>query len=327
MVFENFKLFSLIYSRDEVTSFGLWQESGFNVMPGTDVKKLYNALQTIDRDFFSRHVLEIENKKFIEKLTMGQGSFVLSNPNMHQFSKGTLGGFVTRPDNTESKFGLTCNHIFPMTNLRAYDGDPPHLRDIGRCVFTTRERHCDFAAIEINESVSAQCNITFKRDDGELTNAHVYEGKLENIGILHKIGAGSGVTNGTIFSEEYYVKRLIDDDNKDSVFLVRGTGGRFSEEGDSGSLVFARPRQAAQNYVNVIGMVSGNNVVVKYDDKNDATSLEKQLVTDESDPERISTCFRITIALDLMKKRQRIPVKFKDDLPSSSSSSSSDDSS
>lgn len=142
---------------------------------------------------------------------------------MHQVSKG----FVTRPDNIESIFGLTCNHIFPMTNLRAYDRNPPHLHDIGRCVFTTRERHCDFAAIQKNKSVSAQCNITFKRDDRKLTNAHVNEGMLENIGVLHKIGAGSGVTNGIVFSEEYYVKRLFDADNKDSVFLVRGTGNIF----------------------------------------------------------------------------------------------------
>ena len=178
-----------------------------------------------------------------------------------------------------------------MTNLRAYDGTPSHLHDIGRCVFTTRERHCDFAAIEINESVSSQCNITFKRDDGKLTNAHVYEGMLENIGVLHKIGARSGVTNGIILSEEYYVKRLLDADNKDSVFLVRGTGNLFSKEGDSGSLVFSRPRQAAQNYVNVIGMVFGSNVVVNYEDDNDVTNVEKQLVTGNSDPERISTCF------------------------------------
>ena len=99
MVFEEFKLFSLIYSRDEVTSFGLWQESGFNVMvrPGTDVKKLYNELQTMDRYFFSRHVLEIENKKLIEKLTMGQGSYVLSSPDMRHISnyiKGRSAGLL-----------------------------------------------------------------------------------------------------------------------------------------------------------------------------------------------------------------------------------------
>ena len=72
---------------------------------------------------------------------------------------------------------------------------------------------------------------------------------------------------------------------------MRGTGNIFSEEGDSGSLVFSRPRQAAQNYVNVIGMVFGSNVVVNYEDDNDVTNVEKQLVTGNSDPERISTCF------------------------------------
>lgn len=294
------------------------------VKTGTDIQKLYDELHIMDRNFFMKYAPVIENKKLIEKFTMGQGSYVISSQNRRNITKGTLGGFVTRPTNCEEKFGLTCNHLFPMQNIPAYDGTPLYRHEIGKCIFTTREKHCDFAAIQINRSASKKCNIAFKRDDEKLTNAHVYEGKLENIGILHKIGAGSGITNGTIFSEEYYVKRLLDADNIDSVFLVRGTGNRFSVEGDSGSLVFSRPRQAAQSYVNVIGMVSGSNIIVN-DDEYDTADKEETLASGES--ECISTCFRITIALDLMKRRKRIPVKFKDDLPSSSPSSSSDDSS
>lgn len=42
------------------------------------------------------------------------------------------------------------NHLFPNENEPAYTND---LREIGACMFTTRDKGCDSAAFEIKKSV------------------------------------------------------------------------------------------------------------------------------------------------------------------------------
>lgn len=123
---------------------------------------------------------------------------------------------------------------------------------------------CDFAAIEMNDTISNECDVTFRRDDGKGINAHIYENILEDVGIVHKIGAATGVTKGYIFSSEFYNKYSVEG-NREGIFLVKGTDGKFSEEGDSGSLVFSRPRNIQQNYVDIVGMVYAKNCKAKDD--------------------------------------------------------------
>ena len=268
---------------------------------------------------------------------MMQGDLLLPNPfgyGKHVFG-GTLGGFVTKPNDIESKYALTCAHLFRDESQAAYVSANPQPRHIGKCVFKIEER--DFAAIEIDESVSKECDIIFRRDDHKKTNAHVYDGDNAKLGVLHKRGAKTGLTKGYICSEEFYVKHLTDENNRESLFFVRGTGKHFSDKGDSDSLVFSRPREVKQNYVNVVGMVFGNGVIVHDDEISKEPKCEKDKITvsEESNPdslpsssienENISTCYRIHPALDILKKEKRVPVKFKDDLSSSSSSFSSDD--
>lgn len=154
----------------------------------------------------------------------------------------------------------------------------------------------------MNESVSNNCDLTFRNDEEEETNAHLYNDSMETVGVVHKIGAESDITNGLIESSEYYVNRLIDNENEDYVFLVRGTDGSFSKEGDSGALVFSRPLDEEQNHINLIGMVYGNidNVL---SDEEDADCVED-----------VSSCFRIAPAIKLLEKKLELPVKFKDNL-------------
>lgn len=284
----------------------------------TNIKELRDEIEAIDIIFFSKYKLEIESKKLIGKLNMKQGDILQSSPpdNAEKNNAGTLGGFVTKPNDPESIYALTCNHLFPEENLPAYANAFMQFQQIGQCVFTTREKNCDFAVIEIDKTMSQDCDITFRREDSKKTNAHVYDRNLGELGILHKIGAGSNVTKGIILSEEFYLKNLIDDDNRHSIFFVQGAGENFSKEGDSGSLVFSRPRHAKQNYVNVVGMIYGNKVIVEEDDSQD----EEHLLGNHTEPEFISGCYRIRPALDLFKSKKRVPVKFKDDLLTSSSS-------
>lgn len=314
----------------------MWKGSIFKVFVKSKAnkKEMRKTLIQINENFFDKYRLEIENKKVVETLTgtLKQGNFISSI-----VGKGTLGAFVTKHNESRKKYALTCGHIFPEENLPAFRDEPS--QEIGKCVFSTRENQCDFAAIEINDSVT-DIDITFRRNKNKRTNAYVFDGNIDNLGIVHKNGAVSGVTDGTILSSEFYVKKLIHEEYQDSVFFVRGTEEHFSLQGDSGSLVFSRPQHTKQNYVNVVGMIYGNNVIIDDLDESEKSSDEDENVENEAngssdipsassrneeidvDPEHVSSCFRIRPALDLFERERGIPVKFKDDLTSSSSTSS-----
>lgn len=87
---------------------------------------------------------------------------------------------------------------------------------------------------------------------------------------MHKIGATTNVTKGKILRFEHYAKHL-----SKNLFLVKGTGEKFSDQCDSGALVFSRPRSGRQNYINVLGMVFGNNFI---DDDNPDDSDDDRIV-------------------------------------------------
>lgn len=301
-----------------------------------------DELTKLNRHFFIKYHLEIENGKLVEKRTLKQGDPVLPElpKRGKKYVSGTLGGFVTKTDNKKKIYALTCNHVIPNKNTPAYAKLSREYREIGTCVFTTREKSCDFAAVKINESVSDQCDVNFRRDDNKKSNARVYTESLETLGLVHKIGAETDVTNGSIYSNEFY-NTLSDDDNRGCFFLVKGTEGNFSEEGDSGSLVFSRSMDVEQSYVEVVGMVFGNDIKVNENESDegqnsknpkyveDTQRKDKGLLKciyvreDVSEPQtELSACFRIHTALELLKEDQgaHFEVKFKDDVSSASSS-------
>lgn len=322
-----------ICRRPDVNSFGIWRNSSFKILvEETDENMLRRDLTKINPKFFETYKLEVEKRKLVDRLSkMIQGDSIMAKIQNKDgnYRKGTLGGFVTKSDEEEKKYALTCNHIFPEVDEPAYN---QNLENIGSCLFTTRDQSCDFAAIEIEQSFSDKCDVYVKRDDKKKTNAQVYTGNIENIGLVHKIGATTDITKGNILSPEWHERVL--GEKWVSIFLVQGIEGNFSEEGDSGSLVFSRPRSVQQNSVDVMGMVYGNKLSV-YDNDEENEHVENNLNEGEiaasnvQDADNISSCFRIHTALELFKESQRedFEVKFKDDLSSSSPSSSlSDDS-
>lgn len=282
--------------------------------------------------FFTKYNIEIETGKLKDKLLhLMQGDEIQAKiPNKQKIHAGTLGGIVTKADDENKKYALTCNHLFPEVGERAYTDK---CEDIGACLYTTKEKSCDFAAIEIEKSFSEKCNETFQNEDREITNARVFSESVTNVGIVHKIGATTKVTKGLVLSSEYY------DKNRGHVFLVKGIPGNFSEEGDSGSLVFTRSKDAQQACVDVLGMVYGNKVRV-YDDDDDEQKCKNKdyneslntspssegdnAASNVKEGEIFSSCYRIHTALELFKQNKGEEVKFRDDL--SFSSSESDDS-
>lgn len=336
-----------LFSNSEVYSFGIWMDSSFKVFVknDTDEKTLMDELTNLNQTFIEKYHLEIEKRKIALKQTLKQGESIQAKAHSDddEYCEGTLGGFVTKVDDKKKIYALTCNHLFPEPNQLAYIEDNQNIKEIGFCVYTTREKSCDFAAIEINDAFVSKCDIALRRDDKKKTNAKVNTKELKNVGIVHKIGKATDVTTGMILSPEYYDK-VMNDSNRGYIFLVKGTDGQFSEKGDSGSLVFCRPRSAQQTHVDILGIVYGNNLIVHDDEDDDDDERTKHSPsegavktksgaenTDNGQyPENISCCYRIDTALDLFKKNysKTFEVKFQDDLPltSLSQSANSDDS-
>nr|XP_034319273.1 uncharacterized protein LOC117687156 [Crassostrea gigas] len=335
-------IIDFLFRNPGVHSFGIWWNSSFKVFVNeTDVKRLRDDLTKMNPSFFTKYKMEIETGKLKDKLLhLMQGDEIQAKiPNEQKFHAGTLGGIVTKADDEKKKYALTCHHLFPEVGERAYT---EKFEDIGACLYTTREKSCDFAAIEIDKSFSEKCNETFQNEDRKITNARLFSESVTNVGIVHKIGAATDVTKGRIISSEYYDK-LFDDKNRGHVFLVKGIQGNFSEEGDSGSLVFTRSKDAQQTCVYVLGMVYGNKVTVYDDDDDNDDDAGEQKYKNEDDNEslnaspssesdnaasnvkegeNISSCYRIHTALELFKENHGEEVKFKDDLSLSSPSTS-----
>lgn len=323
------------------------------------MKQLKDELLEINQTFFEKYHLKIEERKLIETLTLRQGDSILPKlPDENgTYNAGTLGGFVTKTDDEGKIYALTCNHLFlnkNKTNL-AYTDNSYGFGEIGTCVFTTTEKSCDFAAIEIMDSFSDNCDLIFRREDKKKTNARIYTESI-HARFVHKIGATTKVTTGIICSPEWY-KKIQNDESRDHIFLVKGIDKQFSEIGDSGALVFSRPNSVDQNYVDVLGMVCANGLIV-HDDEDDQNSekleysrflyegeekkevesvekhkfnippvshnVENEAAQKNQEEKIISCCYRLNTALELFQENQGedFTVKFKDDVSSSSRSSS-----
>lgn len=84
---------------------------------------------------------------------MKQGDLLIPNQflsGMHVIW-GTLGGFVTKLSDMESKYAVTCSHLFLNERKAAYVSATPQPKQIRKCVF---EIERDFAIIENDKSVS-----------------------------------------------------------------------------------------------------------------------------------------------------------------------------
>ena len=319
-------------------------------------------------------------------LMQGDGILPEAPNEKGDYKMGTLGGFAIKTDDPQQKYALTCGHIFPTKNLPAFADVSLQYKQIGTSVFSTgdkslchsrayekteerqettllsteeernndsgangnsenEEYFSDFAVIKIDESVSKDCDVTFRRDDRTETNARVYKGSINDLGFVYKIGAVTNKTKGKIVSPEHYFNET--DHIRNFVFFVKGFGEPFSTDGDSGSLVFSRPKNESHNFVNVVGMVCGHDA--NFEEENEER-LEKEVLysreADNSegskkrkmessfspnesfdqgkrddaacnDTEHLSMCFYIQPALNLFEKEAKESLKFYDDLSTS----------
>ncbi|XP_062585292.1 uncharacterized protein LOC134246962 [Saccostrea cucullata] len=332
----------LLLREPNVNSFGIWEDATFKIFMDetVDVAILIEKLKSKNERFFKRFEVQVEKKKFTTKIAtqLKQGGELHKHTASEKGVEcGTLGGFVkdtTTAGNCSDAYALTCNHLYPTLNEPAYANIDGEEKEVGKCIFTTREKSCDFAVVEISKEFYDKCDFKFRRDDEKTCNAEVSEFFPINVGIVHKNGSKTKWTHGRVVSLAFYDKL-----NQREIFVVKGLGRPFSTPGDSGSIVFARDNSVSQNAVDILGMVYSNHPEIRDDishpekekldeasgysetnlkkgDKSYSTAVGKtrgdQLREKiMKNPENYSFCFRMNNAFELLKKEKNLVVSFE----------------
>lgn len=187
----------------------------------------------LNKNFFQQYDLEIEKMKTEMQTLMREDNMT-----------GALTGFVIETNNHQKMCAWTCNHLIPRENEH-------------------------FAAVEIKECYPNSCDVAFVKDNKKKFNANFYSNSLQTGGSVYKKEQEQiDVTNGRIVRPEFYLKAT-DKSNQENTFLLKGIAEKFFERGNSGLLVFSRPNRIQQTYVDVVGIVYANNLILYNDDTDD----------------------------------------------------------
>eukprot|EP00105_Crassostrea_gigas_P019344 XP_011437805.1 PREDICTED: uncharacterized protein LOC105335550 [Crassostrea gigas] len=187
----------------------------------------------------------------------GSGSPIVpdeKNPDKY----GTLGGFAHV--NRKDVVGLTNFHVVDK-GIEAYVKDGDNLIKLGKCEFVLvpgLTSLADFALIEVNNGLTERCRKPLVDDEDQPKNATIYLGKPSLIvpAIVHKKGASTGITQGTVVEMMTY-REVLGKRETHSAFLVEDLEQPFSVPGDSGSLVFQNSFSASQESIEVVAILNG----------------------------------------------------------------------
>lgn len=171
---------------------------------------------------------------------------------------GTLGGFAQV--NSKNVVGLTNFHVVEK-GIEAFVKDGDKLIKLGKCKFVLvpgSESLADFALIEVDNGLTERCRKPLVDDEDQPKSATIYLGKHNLIvpAIVHKKGASTGITQGTVVEMMTY-REVLGDRETQSAFLVEDLEKPFSVPGDSGSLVFQNSFSASQNSIEVVAILNG----------------------------------------------------------------------
>lgn len=152
-------------------------------------------------------VKSILNKPTELKGTLEPGDKLLSpSGRPKEFNIGTVGGFVISKDGT--LYGLTCAHVIGR-NRKVFiykDGICP-FSTFQKIVGTGQDQYklIDIAAVELITSLQTKCKLALERNCGRVAKVQLAtEPPGELIGrYVHKFGAMTGVTKGTIMTVDY----------------------------------------------------------------------------------------------------------------------------
>lgn len=297
-------------------SFGLWEENALriNVKSGFQQENLEEKLLNLDPQYMKSHKVEVlEGEiKFTHFAKQGDklypkvndkndqsscSSSSLDGGSVNESCYGTLGAFMKEKRDQQKLYGLSCRHVLNQKNKKIYGkfGTDENFSELGHTIYLAEDSFHDFGVFEVNQDLCDKCEHIFVNDDDKESNAavHVKDAMVDTI--VHKKGAKTAWTTGRIQSPEFYSDLF---GNRDDVFLVASLGDTdyFSEEGDSGSIVFTRDRSSDQSSVSVLGMVFGG--------------VDSLYESQCPEIEKSTACFRFNAALDKLNKSETLNLEF-----------------
>lgn len=213
----------------------------------TDVKELKDELIMLNKNFFQQYHLEIEKKKTEMQNLMREDNVT-----------GALTGFVTKSNNYQKMYAMTCYHLILRENEHACTR---HLGKVVAWMLPTKTEKCDFSAVEIKECYSKSCDVAFVKDHKKKIIANLYS-------ILKR--ATTDLKNERIVRPEFYLQAT-DKSNQENTFFLKGIAEIIFERGDSESLVFSRSNRIQQTYV------YANNLKLYDDDKDDDAEDQNEM--------------------------------------------------
>ncbi|XP_062611459.1 uncharacterized protein LOC134273281 [Saccostrea cucullata] len=256
----------------EVVGFGLWWNGDFIVLVNKKEKSrhLETNLLLIGDKFFQHWSLKVHESNLKFELFLQQGDKIypssadasLCTPVVGPSSQGTVGGFVK--DSGSNIYALTCSHVCNLDNKQAFahlSKNSP-IEKIGECVFSGNLARsgecCDISLVQIDGHLEKHCKLSMGNRFRENCYVTVEElSKIDKDDFVHKKGATTSFTTGKILSREFHCN-IINGESK--MFLVSGMSGKFSERGDSGSIVYVNEQNSLLDTIRVIGIVSGGEI-------------------------------------------------------------------
>ena len=188
--------------------------------------------------------------KLIQNETQ-DGNVITNNNNSYNY--GTLGCFIKgkgQGDGSEfatKMYALSCAHVFSpdcekSVEIGRTDQNFDHFGTVSKLLTCRREDMVDIAAILVDADVVDRCNLRLKNVQGyEGRNSILHEGTVDHfIGAeVYKWGSVSGLTEGLIISYDYRAQGVetLNDDFNILIKCLPTSGTKFSQRGDSGTLV------------------------------------------------------------------------------------------
>ena len=202
---------------------------------------------------------------------------------------GTVGGFGKTADG--QMVALTSGHLylanrFQPLYVKVMDNFIRLGDNIGR--IGTHEYLLDIAVIRVSDDIATDCEKYIRTQEGEQKSAIIYKGHIEDAvdTIVHKKGATTGWTTGFVKGSH----TVPSTDDSPGAVLVEGMDGNFSEQGDSGSLVFKMGDDSDLETVEVVAILFANDLKTRDD-------VGREVLV-----ERVSLCSNMKLALEKLKE-------------------------
>lgn len=197
-------------------------------------------------------------------------------------------GSLMEANNGISKFtvAVTCLHAVEKseTLYTLIDGSVVKLGQVLPQPNNKMERlHDDIAAVLIDEDTAAICEKLLIDDSEFPSPARISMRDLKKGDIVHKRGAKTGLTTGTV--KDIKVQQIGKFPLRSPVIFISGRESKqFADKGDSGSLVFQHSLSPEENVLDVFAMVQGklplsnsNAVIICFPFKDGCENLTKNI--------------------------------------------------